>query len=236
MASWRGLHGMVMNSLGSRIVRGELPSGALLDPEALMVEFEVSRTVVREALKTLAAKGLVHARPKLGTHATDRSQWQLLDVDVMRWRVEGEVDRRLVLELDEVRTVIEPAAAAMAAKSHSPEQLSAIREAHAAMAAAFERGDESLHVDNDVAFHLAILAASGNELLERFEVILEPALRARHALATKHATSAEYLDLHLAVYEAIRDERADDARDRAAELMHRSARDLEQILDAARIA
>ncbi|KQR39423.1 hypothetical protein ASF80_08410 [Microbacterium sp. Leaf159] len=226
---------MVMNSLGSRIVRGELPPGAPLEPETLMIEFEVSRTVIREALKTLAAKGLVDARPKLGTHATDRSRWQLLDVDVMRWRVEGVVDRRLVLELDQVRTVIEPSAAAMAAEAHSPEQLATIREAHAKMAAAFESGDESSHVDNDVAFHLAILAASGNELLERFEVILEPALRARHALATKHAASREYLDLHLAVYEAIREGDAEAARKRAAELMQSSAHDLELILNAAHV-
>lgn len=232
MTAWRGLHGMVMNALGVRIMRGELVPESPIDPEALMTEFDVSRTVVREALKTLAAKGLVDARPKLGTYVTDRARWQLLDVDVMRWRVEEEVDRRLLIELDQVRTIIEPAAAAMAATAHSPAQLQTIRQAHARMIDALERGDESAHVDDDVAFHLAILAASGNELLERFEVILEPALRARHALAIRHATSTEYLDLHGAVVEAIEAGDADAAHARSESLLSISATELVEIFDA----
>ena len=103
--SRRGLHGQLVDALGSRIVGGEIQPGETIDGEAIEAEFEVSRTVVREALKVLSAKGLIDARPRLGTFVRDRAYWNLLDADVMAWRGRAEnPDSRLVLELGEVRT------------------------------------------------------------------------------------------------------------------------------------
>lgn len=91
MASYsgRGVHGQVVHILGARIVGGGIPVGATLDIRALGEELDVSLTVMRESLKVLASKGLIDARQKRGTFVTERSRWNLLDADVIRWRVEG---------------------------------------------------------------------------------------------------------------------------------------------------
>lgn len=201
----RGLHGQVVNELGTRIMRGELPPGTLLDPDGLAHEMEVSRTVMREALKVLTAKGFIDARPRVGTSITDRSHWQLLDAEVMSWRAAGRPDPRLVLELDEVRLVIEPAAARMAALRHTKEQAERLRVAIDELERSYKSDDPGRpdHAIADVDFHRAVLAASGNELLERFEVVLAPALQARDKLTHGHMTSLDFLDDHRAVYDAI---------------------------------
>jgi DNA-binding FadR family transcriptional regulator len=199
------LHGQVVNELGTRIMRGELPPGTVIDPDGLAHELEVSRTVVREALKVLTAKGFIVARPRVGTSITDRSHWQLLDAEVMSWRATGQPDPRLVIELDEVRLVIEPAAARMAAQRRTEEQLARMGAAMQALEDSYLSDDPNRpdHAVADLEFHRAILAASGNELLERFEVVLEPALQARDRLAHDHMTDLNFLDDHRHVYEAI---------------------------------
>jgi DNA-binding FadR family transcriptional regulator len=199
------LHGQVVNELGTRIMRGELPPGTVIDPDGLAHELEVSRTVVREALKVLTAKGFIVARPRVGTSITDRSHWQLLDAEVMSWRATGQPDPRLVIELDEVRLVIEPAAARMAAQRRTEEQLARMGAAMQALEDSYLSDDPHRpdHAVADLEFHRAILAASGNELLERFEVVLEPALQARDRLAHDHMTDLNFLDDHRHVYEAI---------------------------------
>jgi len=230
--SRRGLHGHVVEVLGRRVMRGELVSGDIIDPDALLAEFQVSRTVIREAIKVLTTKGLVDARPRLGTYVTPRDRWQLLDSDVMTWRSEGVPDPVLVLELSEVRHILEPAAARLAAVRRDDEQLLAIQEAMTALAATFESTNVVTHVAADLAFHRAVLAASGNELLARFEVVLEPALHARNELAFAHETSTEFLDSHRAVVDAIVAGDADRAQSAMTLLMQQSTRDSEAIVSA----
>lgn len=226
----RGLHGRVVNELGMRIMREELKPGDTLDPDALLHDFEVSRTVMREAIKVLSAKGLVDARPRLGTYVTDRSRWQLLDSDVMNWRSQDVPDPLLVLELGEVRQVIEPAAAQMAAVRRSDDQLARIENALIELESTFDEIRVASHVDADLAFHSAVLAASGNELLERFEVVLEPAMHARDALAYAHETTREFLVDHRAVFQAIADRDPQRARSTMQRLMDQAASDTEAII------
>lgn len=228
--SRRGLHGHVVDVLGRRIMRGELVSGNIIDPDALLTEFQVSRTVIREAIKVLTTKGLVDARPRLGTYVTERERWQLLDRDVMTWRSEGVPDALLVLELSEVRQVLEPAAARLAAVRRSEQQSEEIQAAMVALAATFESTEVASHVAADLAFHRAILAASGNELLARFEVVLEPALDARNELAFEHETTTQFLDEHQAVVTAIVAQDADAAQTAMKQLMDQSSRDSETIV------
>lgn len=230
--SGRGLHGQVVNELGTRIMRGDLEPGDTIDPDALMDAFNVSRTVMREVLKVLAAKGLVDARPRLGTFVTDRSRWQLLDTDVMKWRSRGTPEPRLVVELDQVRQIIEPAASRMAAERRTDEQLADIRTALEALEASYDRENETEHAAADIDFHSAILAASGNELLERFVVVLEPALEARDALAYRHATSRDFLTGHRVVYDAIEARDAELAQSRMRSLIEQSVTDIAAILRA----
>lgn len=228
--SRRGLHGRLVDALGSRIVGGRIVPGETIDGEAIEDEFEVSRTVVREALKVLSAKGLVDARPRLGTFVRERVHWNLLDSDVMAWR--GAVDNpdmRLVVELGEVRTIIEPGAAGLAAMRCGAEDLARIRGALLEM----ESSADSLGgtIDADVEFHLAILAASGNELMERFEVLLVPALRARNVVTLRREHGKGYLAFHRRVFEAI--ERSDPSAAEATmrELLVTAAEDTKQALE-----
>lgn len=203
--SRRGLHGQLVDALGSRIVGGRIQPGETIDGQAVEEEFDVSRTVVREALKVLTAKGLVDARPRLGTFVRDRVHWNLLDSDVMAWRGSTDhPDRRLLLELGEVRAIVEPGAAGLAAARRTDEQLVRIRTALLAMEAS---ADIEATTDADIEFHLAVLAAAGNELMERFEVMLVPALRARDNVTLRHEHGREYLVYHRQVFEAI--ERSD---------------------------
>src|SRR4051812_683720 len=121
----RGLHGQVVHALGLRIMSGQLPEGATIDLPALESELGVSRTVIRESLKVLTAKGLVDARQKRGTIVRDRSRWNLLDADVLRWQADTPTPE-LLTQLDELRGMIEPGAAALAARRRDDDDLDSL--------------------------------------------------------------------------------------------------------------
>jgi GntR family galactonate operon transcriptional repressor len=227
--SRRGLHGQVVNELGFRILHGVIRPGETLDPDALVKDFDVSRTVVREALKVLSAKGLVDARPRLGTYVTERSRWQLFDNDVMVWRSQDGSDPLLFLELGEVRQIIEPAAAKMAATRRNDDQLASIEAALIDLESTWDRENED-HVEADLRFHRAVLAASGNELLEQFEGVLEPALQARDLLASQNLHRGDFLGMHRAVFLAIQAQDPTSAKERMQHLMEEAAKDTELIL------
>src|ERR671937_464809 len=113
----RGLHGAVVHEVGVRIIRGDLPSGQPLpNEEELGEELAVSRTVLREAIKVLAAKRLVESRPKTGTRVLPRREWNLLDPDVLAWQVEAGADAEFLAEALELRGMSGPAAARRAAE------------------------------------------------------------------------------------------------------------------------
>ena len=132
----RGLHGEVVHTIGLQIVSGQLQPGDPLPPEdELTSDLAVSRTVLREAVRVLAAKGLVLARPKIGTRVRERSDWNILDPDVLSWRAEAAHDQKLYEETTEIRLAIEPLAARLAATRATDEEVAAITEAFAAMEA-----------------------------------------------------------------------------------------------------
>jgi len=227
--SRRGIHGHVVNELGLQITRGVFAPGEVIDPNELLQTFGVSRTVIREALKVLSTKGLVDARPKRGTFITERSRWQLLDGDVMRWRSEGSPDLLLLVELGEVRQAIEPMAARMAALRRDDVQLSA-------MGAALQDMDDwdgvrhETIVAADLAFHSGLLKAAGNELLEQFEVILEPALQARDFLTHSHNPDRSFFQRHKAVFDAIENRDPDRAQTAMQDMMTAAVSDAELAL------
>ncbi len=229
--SRRGIHGHVVNELGLQITRGHLEAGQVIDPNELVQSFGVSRTVIREALKVLATKGLVDARPKRGTFITERARWQLLDGDVIRWRAGGNPDPLLLVELGEVRLAIEPVAARMAARRRTDAHLDEMEHSLSIMGS-WDGVNRETVVAADLAFHSALLRAAGNELLEQFEVVLEPALEARDALAHSHSDDRTFYSTHLAVFEAIRDRDADAAQTAMLEMMKIAMRDAEDALRA----
>ena len=158
------LHGSIARKLGISIVSGRVKPGDLLNGEiASSEQFAVSRTAYREAVRILAAKGLVAARPKVGTRINAQSEWNLLDPDVLDWTFESEPDLKLLNSLFELRNVVESAAAGMAAQRRSAAHLKAMRAALDGMAAhtlATEAGRQA-----DLDFHTALLTATNNPFI-----------------------------------------------------------------------
>jgi DNA-binding FadR family transcriptional regulator len=195
----RGLHGELVHDIGVRILRGELGPGDSVVAE--LDEQEVSRTVVREAVKVLAAKGLVLSRPKTGTHVRERRYWHMLDPDVLAWRLEADPGDDFYVSVFEIRRVIEPAVAAMAATRAGEAEV-------AELEAVLVRMEESSGVDTeayieaDVEFHELILAGCHNELLTYLGSTLRDVFRATF---TRTRGVAEHsLPLHAAVLDGIR--------------------------------
>jgi DNA-binding FadR family transcriptional regulator len=199
-----GLHGAVVHDIGVRILRGDLaPGDPLPTEEDLGPDLAVSRTVVREAVKVLAAKRLVESRPKTGTRVRPRRDWNLLDPDVLAWQVEAGPDRRFLAQALEVRSIIEPAAARLAAENATDEQIAALVEAAEGMAAAGD--DIDAFMGPDLRFHALLLEATGNELLEHMTSIFASVLRTVFSHPTRPPGAyPRAAVLHLAIVEAIR--------------------------------
>lgn len=172
------LHARIVDELGRLIVEGVLGDGQPLVPEELGRRFSASRTVVREALRVLESKGMVTARPRVGTWTLPPEAWDAIDPDVIAWRVGGPDGRAHLDELLELRLAIEPQAARMAARHRRPDELSAMAAAYAQMADAVERGDGEAFRDADSRFHAALIRASGNALIAQLQVAVVAALKA----------------------------------------------------------
>src|SRR5437762_11044795 len=121
-----GLHGQIVHSIGRRILRGDIQPGEVLPLDSGL---PASRTVQREAIKVLAAKGLVESRPKTGTRVRPREAWNLLDTDVLAWQQAGAGSPTLLRALTEVRRFVEPAAAELAAMRADARDLAALAQA-----------------------------------------------------------------------------------------------------------
>lgn len=207
----RGLHGAVVHEIGVRIVRGELGSGDLLPAEdELSEELTASRTVLREAIKVLAAKRLVESRPKTGTRVRPRRDWNLLDPDVLAWQLEAGPDRRFLEQALELRRLVEPGAVRLAAERATDEQIAALEEAHRAMEAAGENLEAFM--EPDLRFHTILYEACHNELLEHMSGILNAVLRILFSYpARPPGAYARAVRDHGAILEAIRDHDPDAA-------------------------
>lgn len=197
----RHLSSLVMDDLGRKIVAGTWSPGYIIDVDALEQELGVSRTVVREAVKVLTSKGLIAARPKYGTYVRERTDWNLLDADVMSWRDLERGDPDLIRDLNEMRRLLEPAAARLAAARRSPEQIEAMARALEGMGST----DVDRYVECDLQFHRALMAATSNELLARLQSILTVPLGIRDRIAFTGPHTDLFLELHGAVADAVRD-------------------------------
>jgi DNA-binding FadR family transcriptional regulator len=176
----RRLKGAIIHFLGVKIVSGAFMAGTVLTGEvAASAELDVSRTAYREAVQALIAKGLVESRPKIGTRVLARTRWNLLDPDVLAWAFAGEPDAGLIRNLFELRAIIEPAAAALAAQRRSPGDLARMKQALSDMSRHRLSTDAGRGADRD--FHEAILRATGNEAL----VSLGPSIGAAVAWTTQ---------------------------------------------------
>jgi GntR family galactonate operon transcriptional repressor len=223
----RGVHGQTVEALASRILSNEFSEGSTLDLPALREELDVSLTALREALKVLTAKGMIDARQKRGTFVQPRTSWNVLDADVMRWQTAGLPDPGLFDQLTEVRAVVEPAAAKLAAERATPEDVEALSDALERMAAAGP--DLQAMVDADLDFHRLLLTSTHNDFLARIERVIAIGLAERDKLVHNANPSDDPVPSHRAVFDAIvaRDPAAAEAAMRA--LVEKSSADLDQV-------
>jgi DNA-binding FadR family transcriptional regulator len=166
----------IVQDLGVAIVSGKYSKRNPFPVEAdLCHQYGASRSVLREAVKMLTAKGLLQARPRQGTWVQPEQSWNLLDQDVLRWLFERKPWMELLIEFTQVRLAIEPGAAALAAQVAGPEAKAQIQRALERMIAA-ERGDDD-PLESDIAFHVAVLEASGNKFFVQLRELVHTALR-----------------------------------------------------------
>lgn len=217
-----------MHEIGVRIVDGQLKPGETLPDNGFVGEAEVSRTVVREAIKVLAAKGLVESRPKVGTRVRPRRDWNLLDPDVLAWQLEAGPTREFLQDALELRQLIEPAAARLAAGRATDEEIAALQEAFTAMC---EARDLEASIDADVRFHSILLQAAHNELLEHLSSIVTAVLRMLFAFSSRPPrTFTRALPLHEAIIEAVQSHDPDAAEAAALRLLDDTAKNIKRAL------
>jgi DNA-binding FadR family transcriptional regulator len=204
--------------LGRRVVGGHYPADKVLpNEEQLCQELTVSRTALREAVKVLAAKGLLEARPRIGTRVRTKDQWNLLDPDILAWRCATGVDADFLRHLTELREIIEPSAAALAATSRSPEQLEAIAKALRTMETA---STIAQWVQADLEFHTAVLKATNNPLLMPLAAIIGSALESLLGVTARTSDNfKQALPDHQKVFDAIRLQEPQNALHRMAGLL-----------------
>lgn len=209
----RNLHSDVLWQLGFAIVSGRYAQGTILPSDGeLLEQFGVSRTVLREALKTLAAKGLIEARARIGTRVLPRNRWNLFDADVLAWHFELGPEVSFLRSLAEVRIGIEIEAAALAAERRTDEQAEAMAEAVNLMAAATTPEDFARH---DLQFHKLVAEASGNPFMASISALVELALTAAFTISSPvedEAAMAGTVKAHGRIAEAIKAGDADEAR------------------------
>ncbi|MFI7674317.1 FadR/GntR family transcriptional regulator [Actinophytocola sp. NPDC049390] len=217
----RGLHGQTVETLARRILSNEYAEGTVLDLPTLRAELDVSLTALREALKVLTAKGMIDARQKRGTFVRPRSSWHMLDADVMRWHTASAPDPVLFDQLTEVRAIVEPAAARMAAERATDEDLAALGDALDAMAAA---EDVESAVTADVMFHRHLLLATHNDFLAQIAQIIAIGLAERDKFV-HHTNPPDPVPAHRLVLDAVTAHTPEAAEQAMRTLVNQSSQD-----------
>jgi len=224
-----GIHASVVQRIGRRIVTGEIPPGEILPEQGELSRLmSVSRTVVREATRVLTAKGLVESRPKRGTVVQPRSSWHILDSDVLNWQSEAGPDEAFLRSVFEIRTIVEPGAARLAAERADEDDLQAIKTAFEAMG---RDGHGSEYLRADVVFHGMLVAATHNDYLIQLVGTFGPAFQAGlRATIDETWAWSDFLEFSLPLHQAVLDsllardpERAHDAMQALVEGSRRGA-------------
>lgn len=218
----RNLTHQLVHDLGLAIVQGKYAVNAALPSEADICEqFGVSRSATREAVKMLAAKGLLTSRPRQGIRVLPEGRWNMFDPEVLGWLLQSRPSLDLLLEFTQMRQGIEPHAAALAAEHATPEAIADIEAALKRMEDAAAGFDDVL--DSDISFHTAILAASGNRFFAQMSAFVETALRVsiRFTNAMKGVTAAD-VDAHAGIFNAIRRRNPKLARKKVEVLLEES--------------
>lgn len=232
--TFKNVHGNTLDWLGEAIVSGRYPPGGAIPPEPMLCEeLGVSRTVVREAVKSLVAKGLLITGPKLGTRVMPEENWNWFDPDVVVWHSKIGLSREFLRDLQELRRVVEPAAVRLAAERASADDLAAIETAYAGMKAAIEQGGD--YVTHDLRFHQGLLRACHNRMLVQMSKALGALLRTSFEISTSRPDGpATSLPLHRAVLDAVIARSPPKAEKAILVLIDSAREDIEAVLSSRR--
>lgn len=212
----RATHGSLVDAIGIRIVDGDLPPGTVLTLAALEAEYAVSRTVVREAVRSLEAMGLLSQRRRVGLTVREPEHWSALDTRLIGWQLAGRRRDQLIVNTTELRAAVEPVAARLSARRATDIQRGEILRLADELArlGAAGLGNSPEYLAADIAFHNLILISSGNLMLAAARAPIAAAIegRAMHGL-TPGVPNPDALDNHVATAEAIGRADADAAEE-----------------------
>ena len=230
MALSKNIHGNTLDLLGEAIVGGHYAAGSAIPPEPLLGdELGVSRTVVREAVKSLVAKGLLSTGPKVGTRVLPEDNWNWFDPEVVRWKSKMGLTYDFLRDLQELRRVVEPAGMRLAALRATADDIAGIEAAYAGMKAAIEHGGD--YVSHDLRFHQGLLRAGHNRMVVQMSKALGALLRTSFEISTARPQGpAGSLPLHRAVLDAVIAHDADAAERASLVLIDGAGEDIAKVL------
>jgi DNA-binding FadR family transcriptional regulator len=218
------LHGGTLDDVGGRIVSGELGPGGVLTLESLARQYAVSVSVAREVVRVLESMGMVHARRRVGVTVLGRSEWNVFDPRLIRWRLDSPDRGAQLQSLSELRRGFEPVAASLAASHATSTQCGTLAGAVSDMVVHGHSGDLDAYLVADVAFHRTLLAASGNEMFGSLGDVVAEVLagRTHHGLMPDRP-NPHAIALHDAVARAVRTGDAKEAERAMRELIEEAA-------------
>ncbi len=229
--STRGQVTAVVDILGHRIAAGQYSEGETLPIEQELADsLDVGRNALREAVKVLSGKGLISTAPRSGTRIRLREDWNMLDPDVLRWHADPDIaTEKFMLDLIEMRRIIEPKAAELAAVRATREDVARIMSAYEAMAAS--KNNLAQRIEADMEFHSAVLKASHNEVLNHFRYAIATYLKAHSRLGEQvsEADSKQDLERHQKIAWAIASGKAKSAYSQTVEMLNHNRSHFEQV-------
>ena len=230
----KNVHGNTLDLLGEAIVSGRYPAGSTVPPEPMLCEeLGVSRTVVREAVKSLVAKGLLITGPKVGTRVLPEDNWNWFDPDVVIWKSKMGLTREFLRDLQELRRVVEPAGERLAAERATLADIAEIEAAYAGMKSAIENGGD--YVSSDLRFHQGLLRACHNRMVVQMSKALGALLRTSFEISTSRPDGpSQSLPLHRAVLDAVIARKPAAAEKACLVLIDGAQEDIEQVLASRR--
>ncbi len=216
-----GLYAHVVEVIGQEIIDGDLEPGSLVYAEQICERLSVSRSVVREAIRTLGAMGLVEARPQVGTRVLPASSWDLLNPQIVRWRGQGPGYLEQMQQLLELRLGLEYTAAGLAAERLEADDAQEILDSALAMREAFDRGDAKRFFEADAVFHRTMLSGTDNDVIAQLADTIATTLdiRGRDTRPGMLDLSADAVDMHVELARALVGRDAARAQDLALELV-----------------
>ncbi|SIM85180.1 DNA-binding transcriptional regulator, FadR family [Micromonospora cremea] len=218
-----GLHAQVLDHLGTAICGGQLTPGSVLNIDELVDRYGVSRSVVREVLRVLAAMGFIETRRRVGVMIRPTRDWNVFDPQVIRWRLASDGRMAQMRSITELRTAVEPHAAWLAARRVDHDEASDLVGLAAKMWAAGKAGDEERFLDLDIEFHRRVLAASGNEMFVKLQDLVAEVLTGRHHYdLMPHYPHEQALQLHADVAQAIQRRDGDRAQAAMVQIMEQA--------------